>query len=60
MTRLTLIVFIFVATTLAGIAVVAALATGMDTAQPIIIAAAIGFVLGIPASWYIARKIANM
>ncbi|MBE0554348.1 MAG: CTP synthetase [Rhodobacteraceae bacterium] len=57
MTRLMMTLFSMVATTLMGIGVVAALVTGYDTLQPILIAAAIGFVLAIPASWAIARAL---
>lgn len=57
MTRLMMTLFSMVATTLMGIFVVAALVTGYDTLQPILIAAAVGFVLAIPASWAIARAL---
>lgn len=59
MTRLASLMFTIVATTLAGIAVVIALVIGQDTLVPIVIAAATGFALGIPASWVIARQIAR-
>ena len=57
MTRLTLLMFTIVATTLMGIFIVAALVAGQDTLVPIVVAAAAGFVAGIPASWIVARKI---
>jgi predicted PurR-regulated permease PerM len=58
MTRLTLILFSIISTTLMGTGIVAALTLGMDTLTPILIAAALGFVLAIPASWLVARQIA--
>lgn len=57
MLPLTLILHIFIGSTLAGSAVIAALASGYDTLQPILIAAAVGFVASIPVSWYVARQI---
>lgn len=54
---LTLILHIFIGSTLAGTAIVAALVSGFDTLQPILIAAAIGFLASIPVSWIVARKI---
>ena len=59
MFALFLIVHIFVGATLAGSAVVVALATGLDTLQPLLVAAAIGFLLAIPASWLIAKRIST-
>jgi predicted PurR-regulated permease PerM len=58
MTRLTLILFSIISTTLMGTGIVAALTLGKDTLTPILIAAALGFVLAIPASWLVARQIA--
>lgn len=58
MTRLTALLFSIIAPSLMGVAVIVALTTGMDTLQPIVIAAAIGFVLGIPVSWLVARQLA--
>lgn len=58
MTRLTALLFSIIAPSLMGVAVIVALTTGMDTLQPIAVAAAIGFVLGIPASWLVARQLA--
>jgi predicted PurR-regulated permease PerM len=51
------ILFSMVATTLMGIGVVVALTTGFTTLQPILIAAVIGFVLSLPATWVLARQI---
>ena len=57
MLRLAMILYSLIGTTLAGSAVIAALTMGYGTLQPILIAAAIGFVLAIPASWAIARAL---
>jgi predicted PurR-regulated permease PerM len=59
MTRLTLILFSMISTSLMGTALVVALTLGMDTLTPILIAAALGFVLAIPVSWLVARQIAS-
>lgn len=53
-----LILFSIISTTLTGTGIVAALTLGKDTVKPILIAAALGFVLAIPASWLVARQIA--
>ena len=58
MTRLTLILFSMISTSLMGTALVVALTLGMDTLTPILIAAALGFVLAIPVSWLVAGQIA--
>ncbi len=58
MTRLTLILFSIISTSLMGTGIVVALTMGMDTLTPILIAAALGFVLAIPVSWLVARQIA--
>ncbi|MEC9433102.1 MAG: CTP synthetase [Pseudomonadota bacterium] len=57
MIRLTLILHAMVSTTLMGAGIVAALVAGFDTARPIAIVAGLGFLLAIPASWLIARRI---
>ena len=59
MTRLTLILFSMISTSLMGTALVVALTMGMDTLTPILIAAALGFVLAIPVSWLVARQMAS-
>jgi len=53
-----LLLFSIVSTSLMGAAVVVALVTGQDTLRPILIAAAVGFVLAIPVSWFVTRQIA--
>lgn len=57
MTRLTMLLFSIVSTTLMGVLIVAALVSGLDTLRPILIAAAVGFVVAIPVSWQIAKAI---
>ena len=58
MTRLTLILFSIISTSLMGTGLIVALTMGMDTLTPILVAAALGFVLAIPVSWLVARQIA--
>ena len=57
MSRLMMMLFSMISTTLMGIGIVVALVTGYDTLQPILIAAALGFVLALPAKWIIGRQI---
>lgn len=57
MLRLAALLFIVVGASLAGILIVAALVAGLDTAQPIVIAAAIGFAAAVPVSILVARKL---
>ena len=58
MPRLMMTLFSMVSTTLMGVGVIIALTTGFVTLTPILVAAAIGFVLALPVSWLIARKLA--
>lgn len=57
MTRLMLILFSMASTTLMGVGIVIALTMGFDTLGPIVVAAVLGFLLAIPASWAIARRL---
>lgn len=57
MTRLAGILFSLIATTLAGSCIVVALTMGYDTLQPLLIAAAIGGVAAIPATYIISKAI---
>ena len=57
MTRLMMIIFSMASTTLMGVGIVAALTMGQDTLQPILIAAAVGFIVAIPVSWFVAKQI---
>ena len=59
MARLFFMIFPIAATALAGSAVIAALTTGYDDLWGILIAAALGAVVAVPASVLIARKLAN-
>lgn len=60
MTRLAGILFSLVATTLMGIAFIVTLVIGQDTLQPILVALAIGFVLSVPATWLLTKKILEL
>lgn len=60
MIRLALVIFAMVATSLMGSFVVLFLALGYDTSKPIILAAVIGFILAIPVSKIIAKKMSNL
>lgn len=57
MTRVALAIFSVIATTLMGIGIVAVLTMGYVTAQAIIAAAVVGFVLALPVTWMVARSI---
>ena len=56
-TRLMLMLFSMIATTIIGILITAVLSMGLTTGRAILIATAVGFVLSIPASWLVARAI---
>ena len=58
MTRLMLILFSIISTTLMGMAIIFALTMGWDTLNPILVAAAVGFVAAVPVSWLVARQLA--
>ena len=57
MSRLFLLIFTLAGPTLAGSAVVVALAMGMFASKPIIIAAALGALVALPVSWVVARQL---
>ena len=57
MLRLGFILHLFIGSTLAGSAVVAALTMGYDTMQPVIWAAVIGFVAAFPVTYFVTRKL---
>lgn len=59
MTRVMMMLFSMIATTLMGVGIVIALTMGRVDGPSIIAAAVIGFVLAIPVSWLVARKIAG-
>lgn len=58
MLRLTMILFSMISTALMGTAIIIALTSGWVDLSSIITAAAIGFLLAIPVSWFVARQIA--
>lgn len=57
MMRLAQILYSLIGTTLAGSLIIVALVMGYTTLQPILIAAAAGFVVALPATWLIAKAI---
>lgn len=57
MTRLTMILFSIISTTLMGVGMIVALTTGYDTLTPLLVAIVIGFVVAMPVSWIIAKQI---
>lgn len=57
--RLTFALHFVIGTTLMGMFVIAALSMGYGTARPIIMAVAAGFLIAIPISWLVARKITH-
>ena len=57
MARLTMILFSMISTAMMGSFIIASLTMGYATLNPILIAAAAGFVLAMPVSWYVARQI---
>lgn len=59
MMRLASILYSLISTTLAGSFIVVSLVAGYTTLNPILIAAALGFVLAVPVSWLIARQITD-
>jgi len=60
MLRLTLLMYSFISPTMAGIAIIAVLAAGYGTQMPIIYAAIAGFVLALPVSWAVAKKLSSL
>lgn len=57
MFRLASVLYSIISTTLAGSAIIATLIMGYDTLTPILIAAALGFLAALPASYFIAKQI---
>jgi hypothetical protein len=57
--RLFGIIYALTGPTLAGILVIVALVLGMVDARSIIVATAVGALLGLPSAWVIARQIAD-
>ncbi|MEP4978890.1 CTP synthetase [Ascidiaceihabitans sp.] len=59
MFRLTLILHLFIGSTLAGSGVIASLTMGYDTLTPILIAAAVGFLIAFRVSAMIAKALTS-
>jgi putative flippase GtrA len=59
MFRLGFTLFPIITTTTAGIGVLVALVTGNDTATPILIAAAAGFIAGFPITYWTTKAISE-
>jgi hypothetical protein len=57
MFKLAALVYSLTGPVLAGILIIAVLAMGMDTLRPILVAAGIGFVGGLPLAWIIAGRL---
>jgi len=57
MFRLALLLFVFISVTLTGMGMMVALVSGHDTAQPLIIGSAIGFLLSFPVTYMAAKRL---
>jgi len=57
MNKIAIMIYIIAAPTFAGIAMVIALTIGADTGNPIIGSVAVGALVAIPVSWYVAKKL---
>jgi len=57
MVRLFLLIYTLASTTLAGVAIIAALTAGMVDGMSIIVAAVAGAALALPVSWFVARAL---
>lgn len=59
MVRLAFTLYSLIGTTLAGSLIVAVLVAGYDTLIPILIAAGVGFVVAVPVSALVAKRLAG-
>ena len=59
MFRLAFILHFVIGATLAGVGVIAALVIGQDTLQPILLSAAVGYLISFPAAWVLSKKLYN-
>jgi hypothetical protein len=59
MLRLASVLYSVIATSMAGIGVIAVLTAGYVSTTPILVAAAAGAILALPVSYVIARKISG-
>lgn len=57
MLRLASILYSLIGSSLAGVGVIAVLVAGFVTVKAILIAAAVGAVLGAPVAWLVARQL---
>ena len=57
MFQFTMMLYSIIGTSVAGMFIVAALVSGNDTLMPILIAAVLGAVVALPASYLVARAI---
>ena len=57
MSRLFFLLYSLIGPSLAGVAIVFVLTMGMVTLKPILVAAAIGFALGLPVSAMVSRQL---
>lgn len=57
MSRLLLLLYSLVGPSLAGVGVIAVLTLGLVDARSILIAAAMGFALGVPVAWAVMRQL---
>jgi hypothetical protein len=57
MFRLAAILYVLIASTLAGIGVVAVVSMSMMDARSIVTAAVAGAIIALPATWLVARRI---
>jgi hypothetical protein len=58
--RLFFLIYTLASTALAGIGITAVLAARMDGWQPIVIAAAVGAIVALPAAWVASQKIRDL
>lgn len=59
MIRLFSLLYTFIGATVAGTFIIAALVMNMFDTRSIVVAAALGFLVGIPVSWVVAKKLAE-
>ncbi|MCW9042628.1 MAG: DUF4229 domain-containing protein [Pseudopelagicola sp.] len=57
MFRLSLILHLFIGSTIAGSAMVVALTMGYDTLMPVMWSAIVGFIASFPVSYLVAKKL---
>jgi hypothetical protein len=55
--RLMMVLYSMIATAMAGTGVIAVLTVGYGTLWPILISAAVGAMLAVPLTWFVAKEI---